>query len=70
VTKTAVEPDWYSEDERIVGRKLESQASPVATEQSCMSLQRFGVTKVKPAEMFGGDARGTSKFAQSAPRFV
>ena len=30
----------------IVGTRVARYASPVATEQSCMSLQRFGVTKL------------------------
>src|SRR3954470_2499681 len=44
VTTTAVRPAAYVVLPRIRGSHDFSHASPVATEQSCMSLHRFGVT--------------------------
>jgi hypothetical protein len=41
--KTVVLPAWYDELPMIFGTQDWSQASPVATSQSCMSLQMFGV---------------------------
>ena len=39
-------PDWYALLARILGTQLCSQLSPVATEQSWVSLHRFGVMKL------------------------
>ena len=44
--KRTVLPAWYDGLEVIFGTQLCSHASPVCTEQSCMSLHRFGVTKL------------------------
>src|SRR5437867_12260273 len=40
-------PSRKAEEPRIPGTTLASQASPVATEQSCMSLHMFGVIQAK-----------------------
>src|SRR4051812_11532182 len=44
VRKTTVPPAAYARDARIFANHDWSHASPVATEQSCVSLHRFGVT--------------------------
>src|SRR5436190_24162746 len=46
VMNRTVLPAWYEGLATICGTQLCSQASPVCTEQSCMSLQRSGVTKL------------------------
>src|SRR5207245_10850064 len=40
-------PSRKAEEPRIPGTTLASQASPVAIEQSCMSLHMFGVIEAK-----------------------
>jgi hypothetical protein len=59
-----------SSDESHGGKKVESQESPVETEQSCMSLRRFGVTNVNRAEMFADAPSGASYVPHSKRPFV
>src|SRR4051812_34875651 len=70
VMKIAVLPAWYSGLLVIFGMNVFSQLSPVVTEQSCVSLHMFGVTKVNFAEVSGVEASGTSYFWQSVRMFV
>ena len=66
VTNTTVPPAWYSGLAITFGMNAESHASPVATGQSCMSLQRLGVTNVNLAEKSGVDVeRHVAAVAQS-----
>src|SRR6266702_1835576 len=56
-------PPFLKADEfKICGTLFDSQVSPVDTEQSCISLHRFGVTHMK----FGGLllARSVAKWVQ------
>ncbi|MEA2241757.1 MAG: hypothetical protein QOD24_1313 [Solirubrobacteraceae bacterium] len=70
VRKTAVPPARYSALPKTFGRNVDSHVSPVFTLQSCMSLQRSGVTKVKRADRFGVEPSGTSCVWQLERTFV
>src|SRR5436309_2352877 len=70
VMNTAVDPDWYAELFRIFGSSPDSHWSPVLTEQSCMSLHRFGVMNVNLDEMSGVEPSGTSCAAHADVMFV
>jgi hypothetical protein len=73
-----VDPDLYWRLAKTFGKKRESQLSPVRiwlvrsgpVGQECMSLQRFGVTKVNLADRFNGYVRGMSRLAHCRLMFV
>ena len=66
VRNSAVRPARYSGLARIFGTNVASHASPTATAQSCVSLRRFGVTKVKRADRSGASAERRVLVAHSA----
>ena len=49
-------PFWYAAELRIAGRCVESHESTVAFEQSCPSLQRFGVMNANVGGLFGSNS--------------
>src|SRR5205085_1229856 len=62
VSRTSVFPAWYADDEKILGRSVESQVSPVWTrvaslpehpEVQCMLSQTLGVIQVNAARLDG-----------------
>ncbi len=78
VMKTAVRPDRYCGEARILGTKPASHLSPCSTscaaseahDYECMSWQRLGVTNVNRAERSGVAPSGTSRRRQEARRRV
>ena len=58
-------------DSTICGTSADSHASPALTEQSCISLQRFGVIQMKFDRLFADKSvlnrvNGTTPLAQRA----
>jgi hypothetical protein len=70
VRKTAVALERYWRLAKIFGSHLESQASPVPTLQSCMSLQLFGVMNVNRADTSALAPSGVACFAHWVRTFV
>jgi hypothetical protein len=71
VTKSTVVPDAYAGLASIRVTQRFNHASPVAAEQSCMSSQRFGVTKENDGSWSGRRSdSGTSQLAQARRRPV
>ena len=68
--KTAVSPSRYCGVSTIRDISVDSQESPVATEQSCMSSQTLGVMKVNGADRSGTGSSGTSCTAHCVEMFV